>query len=268
MNTHLHRLTPGEPADLAGRPTNGKAYHDDRKNAERRFHRLRKELIQWQRVLWAEGRQKLLIVLQAMDAGGKDGTSRALFQGVNPQGVNVTSFKVPSTRELAHDFLWRIHRDVPAAGMIGVFNRSQYEDVLVVRVHDLVPESVWRLRYRQINDFERLLSESGTRILKFYLHISKDEQRRRFQERIDQPDKNFKFSVDDLKKREEWSQYRAAYEEALTECSTEWAPWYIIPADQKWYRNLAIAEVVVATLEEMNPRFPTIDYDPQQVKID
>ncbi|MGD9857058.1 MAG: PPK2 family polyphosphate kinase, partial [Planctomycetaceae bacterium] len=211
MSKLRHQLTPGDPAHLAERPTSGKQFHDDRRGAEKRFRKLREKLIEWQRALWAEGRQKLLIVLQAMDAGGKDGTIRSVFMGINPQGVDVVSFKAPSARELAHDFLWRIHRDVPAAGMIGVFNRSHYEDVLVVRVHDLVPESVWRPRFRQINEFERLLHESGTHILKFYLHISKDEQRRRFQDRVDQPEKHFKFSLDDLEKRKEWDDYQAAY---------------------------------------------------------
>ncbi len=268
MNKSQHQLAPGEPANLSELPTSSKPFHDDRDAAEKEFRKLRKQFITWQRALWAEGRQQLLIVLQAMDAGGKDGTIRKLFMGVNPQGVHVASFKAPSVRELAHDFLWRVHRDVPAAGMIGVFNRSHYEDVLVVRVNRLAPREAWEPRFQQINDFERLLAETGTRILKFYLHISRDEQRKRFQDRLDRPEKNFKFSLDDLEKRKQWDDYRFAYEDALTRCTTDWAPWYAIPSNQKWYRNLAIMRIVVKTLEDMNPTYPTIDYDPKQVKID
>ncbi len=191
-----------------------------------------------------------------MDAGGKDGTIRRVFKGVNPQGVRVTSFKVPSKRELAHDFLWRVHQAVPATGMIGVFNRSHYEDVLVVRVHDLVPEDVWRPRFWHINQFERLLHKTGTRILKFFLHISPEEQLKRFRSRYETPKKQWKFSVEDLEKRRYWSAYMEAFEEVLNICTTRWAPWYVIPADDKWYRNLAITRVIVETLREMDPRFP------------
>lgn len=268
MKTRQHRLAPGEPARLAERPTSGALFLDHKERAKQQFAKLRDELIDLQHLLWAEGRQKLLIVLQAMDTGGKDGTIRNVFKGVNPQGVNVVSFKAPSVRELAHDFLWRIHREAPAAGMIGVFNRSHYEDVVAVRVHELVPESGWRPRFRQINEFERLLSETGTRILKFFLHISRDEQRRRLQDRVDRPEKHFKFSPADLEKRKQWDDYQIAYDEALTECCTPWAPWYIIPADQKWYRNLAVVEIILETLKDMDPQFPTIDYDPSQVKIE
>ncbi len=262
-----HQMTPDQQVNLSDIPTKGREFCDDRKQAEKRFHKLRDKFIRWQQVLWSEGKQKLLIVLQATDAGGKDSTIRKVFMGVNPQGVKVVSFKAPSTLERSHDYLWRVHQAVPPAGMIGVFNRSHYEDVLVVRVDKLAPEKVWRKRYQQINDFERMLSETGTKILKFYLHISKDEQRERFQDRLDVPEKHYKFSLDDLEKRKQWDAYRDAFEEALTRCSTEWAPWYVIPADQKWYRNLAISEIIVKTLEDMNPQFPTIDYDPEQVKI-
>ncbi|MEZ6067255.1 MAG: polyphosphate kinase 2 family protein [Planctomycetaceae bacterium] len=201
-------------------------------------------------------KQKLLIVLQAMDAGGKDGTTRKVFTGVNPQGVRVTSFKAPTAAELAHDYLWRIHQAVPAKGMIGVFNRSHYEDVLVVRVDKLVPESVWRGRYEQINQFEELLCETGTRMIKFFLHITPDEQKERFQERLDDPEKHWKFSPDDLKKRKQWGEYQAAYNEALSRCSTEHAPWYVVPANQNWYRNLIVVRTIVETLREMNPCYP------------
>lgn len=257
----IHRLQPGQTVDLTKLSTKGRNFFPDRQKAEDEFKNLRDELIEMQRRFYAEGSRKLLIIFQAMDAGGKDGTIRRVFQGVNPQGVRVTSFKAPSKVELAHDFLWRVHQAVPATGMIGVFNRSHYEDVLVVRVHNLVPESVWRPRYKMINDFERLLTETGTTILKCYLHISKEEQRERFQDRIDEPSKNWKFSMEDLEKRKLWNQYMAAYEEMLFKTATEVAPWYVIPADQKWYRNLAVTRLLVHKLGELNPQYPSTEQD-------
>lgn len=251
-----HELRPGKPARLDAMTTKAKSYHDDRDSAEREFEELRDELAELQRRVYAEGKHKLLIVLQAMDAGGKDGTIRHVFRGVNPQGVRVNSYKSPSERELAHDFLWRIHQAVPAVGMIGIFNRSHYEDVLVVRVEDLVPKKVWEARFEQINQFERMLTETGTTILKFYLHISKAEQAERFQARLDDPKKNWKFSLADLEKRKKWDDYIAVYEDALNRCTTDWAPWHVIPADQKWYRNLAIARVIVHTIRRLKPKFP------------
>jgi PPK2 family polyphosphate:nucleotide phosphotransferase len=236
--------------------TRGKDFHDEKAAAVAQFQALRERLIELQKRLYAEQKRKLLVILQAMDAGGKDGAINDVFRGVNVQGVDVTSFKVPTAEELAHDFLWRIHRAVPGSGMIGVFNRSQYGDVVVVRVDQLVPDSVWRARYEQINQFEKLLVETGTTILKFFLHISKKEQQKRFQERIDDPTKRWKFSRKDLRIRGQWDDYMAAYEDMLNRCTTEWAPWYVIPADQNWYRNLAIAKVIVDTLDRMDPRFP------------
>ncbi len=256
-----HRIKSGKLIQLSQFTTQGKLFQADRALAEAEFRSLREEFIELQRQLYAEDRHRLLVVLQAMDAGGKDGTIRNVFRGVNPQGVQVTSFKVPSKEELAHDFLWRIHKAVPPRGMVGVFNRSHYEDVLVVRVHNLVPESIWRARYKMINDFEHLLVETGTTILKFYLHISKEEQRDRFQARIDDPDKNWKFSVEDIEKRKLWEEYMVAYEEMLFRTTTDRAPWFIIPADQKWYRNLAIAKVIVHTLRELNPQYPAPSQD-------
>ncbi len=207
------------------------------------------------------------MVLQARDAGGKDGTIRHVFQGVNSQGVRVTSFKAPNTLELAHDFLWRIHAQTPPRGMIGIFNRSHYEDVLVVRVSNLAPESVWRPRYEHINNFERMLTDAGTTILKFYLHISNKEQKERLQARLDEPDKHWKFDRGDLQKRAQWDDYTEAFEEMLERCTTEYAPWYVIPADQKWYRNLAVARVIVHTLKEMNLQYPPA-VDLSDVKIE
>ncbi len=209
-----------------------------------------------QEKLYAQGTQSLLIVLQAMDAGGKDSTIKKVFEGINPQGVRVTSFKAPTPEELAHDFLWRIHQHTPPKGYIGIFNRSHYEDVLVVRVNNLAPESVWKARYEHINDFEQRLADGGARILKFYLHINKEEQRGRFQERLDRPDKNWKFARGDLKVREQWNDYMAAYEAVLTKCNTAYAPWHIIPANRKWYRNLVVTQTIVDTLEDMNLAYP------------
>lgn len=262
-----HELTPGKPIKLSSITTKGKTLHDDRKRAEKEFYDLRDELIELQVALYAEGKQKLLIVLQAMDAGGKDGTIRHISKGVNPQGVRVTSFKKPSSRELDHDFLWRIHRAVPGKGMIEIFNRSHYEDVLIVRIDDIVPESVWRPRYETINQFEKHLTDSGTTILKFFLHISKDEQKERFQDRLDEPDKNWKFDRGDLGKRKQWDDYQNAFQDMLNECTTQHAPWHVIPGDQKWYRNLAIMKTLVATLKEMNPQYPVSD-DLSDVVID
>jgi PPK2 family polyphosphate:nucleotide phosphotransferase len=251
-----HRLKWGQSVKLDQFTTKGEDFVDDREAAEQEFQQLREELIELQYDLYAEGKRKLLVVLQAMDAGGKDGAIRHVFKGVNPQGVQVASFKAPSTIELDHDFLWRIHQRVPAAGMIGIFNRSHYEDVLVVRVEELVPEAVWRPRYDLINHFEKMLAETGTMILKFYLHISLGEQKERLQKRLDNPKKRWKFSHEDLVKRSQWHEYQTAYEEMLERCNTTYAPWYVIPADQKWYRNLAIARVLVETLRGMNLELP------------
>lgn len=266
--SELHRLEEKRPFSLTQLPTDGKLYHYDRDMAEAEFEALRKELREWQTRLYAEGKQKLLIVLQAMDAGGKDGTIGNVFQGVNPQGVRVQSFKVPSKEELDHDFLWRVHKVVPGKGMMGVFNRSHCEDVLVVRVHNIVAEAVWRPRYEQINQFEKLLHDTGTRILKFYLHISKKEQKKRFQERLADPSKHWKFSLEDVAKRNYWDDYMAAYQEMLEKTTTSWAPWYVIPADQKWYRDLAISRVLLHTLREMNPQYPVSAEDLSNVVID
>jgi PPK2 family polyphosphate:nucleotide phosphotransferase len=259
--SETHQLNPDHPVRLLQQSSNGKQFYPDKEAAILEFRNLRDELIELQRRLYAEDKHRLLIVFQAMDAGGKDGTIRRIFRGVNPQGVRVSSFKVPSKLELAHDFLWRVHKVVPKRGMIGVFNRSHYEDVLVVRVHEIVPESVWRPRYELINQFEQLLTSTGTKILKFYLHISKDEQRTRFQDRINEPEKNWKFSFEDLKKREMWDSYMLAYEEMLANTGTTWAPWYLIPGDQKWYRNLVVTRAIVQALRTLDPHYPEPDTD-------
>jgi PPK2 family polyphosphate:nucleotide phosphotransferase len=206
--------------------------------------------------LYAEGRRALLVVLQGIDAAGKDGSIRHVMTGLNPQGVAVTAFKQPDGPEKRHDYLWRVHRDTPEFGKIGIFNRSHYEDVLVVRVHGLVPKSQWSLRYRQINEFERMLTENGTRVVKLMLYISKKEQARRFRLRIEDPTKNWKFSAADIKEREYWDQYIEAYEEVLRKCSTEYAPWYVIPANRKWFRNVAVSQIVLDALDDMDLKYP------------
>ncbi len=217
--------------------------------------------------LYAEAKQSLLIVLQALDAGGKDGTIRRVFSGLNPQSCRVASFKRPSSLELRHDFLWRIHEAVPGKGEIGIFNRSHYEDVLVVRVHKLVPPAVWRKRYRHINNFEEHLVESGTQILKFFLHISKEEQRQRLQARLDDPEKHWKIEASDFEERRRWDDYQEAFEDALGRCSTPWAPWYVIPANRRWLRDWAVAQILVDKLEQMNPQFPPPKVDVSKLKL-
>lgn len=217
--------------------------------------------------LAAERKQALLIVLQGLDTAGKDGTIRHVMSGVNPQGCRVTPFKVPTAEEAAHDFLWRIHKAVPERGEIGIFNRSHYEDVLVVRVHKLVPKEVWSKRYDKINQFEAIVASSGTRILKFFLHISKDEQRKRLLQRIDDPDRQWKISEADFHERKFWPDYTAAYERALSKCSTDVAPWFIIPSNKKWFRNLAVSHIIAETLEDMNPKFPAPTVDVAKIKF-
>jgi PPK2 family polyphosphate:nucleotide phosphotransferase len=221
-----------------------------------------------QYLLYAEARRSLLVVLQGIDAGGKDGTIQHVMSGLNPQGVDVTSFKVPEGAEKRHDYLWRVHSAVPEWGKIGIFNRSHYEDVLVVRVHGLAPKPVWSKRYDEINDFERMLSNNGVRIVKFLLYISKDEQAKRFRQRIDDKRKNWKFSPSDLKERGYWDQYTDAYQDMLRKCSTKCAPWYVIPANNKWFRNLAVSQILRETLESMDLKFPKPAADLAGIKFE
>lgn len=242
-------------------------YRDADEVKEKLEHQI-KELARLQNLLYADGRFALLIVLQGVDTAGKDGTIRHVMSGVSPLGVQVTAFKVPTHEELTHDFLWRVHRACPPRGFIGIFNRSHYEDVLVARVHELVPRKVWKLRYRQINQFERMLAENNTVILKFYLHISKEEQKKRLEERLRDPARQWKLSLDDLKERRYWSEYRKAYEVALSKCGTEWAPWHLVPADHKWYRDLVVAEAIVKTLEDLKLEFPPPKIDISQINIE
>jgi PPK2 family polyphosphate:nucleotide phosphotransferase len=211
--------------------------------------------------IWAEHRHKVLVILQGIDAAGKGGTIEHVMGAMNPAGCPVTSFKVPSALELDHDYLWRVHARTPGTGEIAVFDRSHYEDVLVVRVHGLVPKSVWSRRYDQINAFEKLLGDEGTTILKFFLYIDRDEQRERFQARLDEPDKRWKFRLGDLDERKRWDDYIDAFEDVLSRCSTEAAPWYVIPSNRKWFRNLAVTEILADTLDELDPRYPEPEED-------
>lgn len=233
----------------------------DKAEAARRLRRNLERIDGLQYRLYAEGRRSLLVVLQGMDAAGKDGLVRKVFTVFNPQGCKVWSFKVPTPEEQAHDFLWRIHRAAPACGEVSVFNRSHYEDVLVVRVRGLVPKRIWSRRYRAINDFEHHLAAHGTKVLKFFLHIGPEEQRERLLARLDDPEKNWKFNEGDLAERARWDDYQRAYEEALERCSPPHAPWFVIPADRKWYRDLAVSEILADTLEGMDPRPPKVELD-------
>jgi PPK2 family polyphosphate:nucleotide phosphotransferase len=237
-------------------PSDRSEFSGGKKEGRKHLGQLRKRLAELQYLLWAEDRHKILVVLQAMDTGGKDGTIRKVLSGVNPQGIDVVNFKAPTEQELSHDYLWRIHEHAPSAGSLTVFNRSHYEDVLIVRVLGLVPEERWSRRYDHINEFERLLADEGTTILKFYLHISHEEQAERLQARLDDATKQWKFNKGDLEHRELWDAYMEAYETALQRTSTERAPWYIVPANRKWYRNIVVAETIVDTLETLNMQYP------------
>ncbi len=264
----LLRIAPGTKPDLAAiDPASTPGFDGDKDAAHDRLKELRHELTSFQERLWAEGRQSLLIVLQALDGGGKDGLIRKVITAFNPQGTRVIGFGVPTEEELRHDYLWRVHAATPGKGRIGVFNRSHYEDVLVVRVNELVPESVWEKRYDQINDFEATLAANDTRIVKVFLHISRDEQRERFQKRIDDPAKHWKWSSGDLETREHWGDYQAAYADALARCSRDHAPWFVVPADHKWYRDLAVAEILVEAAREMDPQWPEAEDDLSSIVI-
>jgi PPK2 family polyphosphate:nucleotide phosphotransferase len=260
------RVGPGETIDLDAIDADFKPEGMNREEAEENFEDLSDELRDLQHLMYAEDRRSLLVVLQGRDAAGKDGTIRHVFGPMNPQGTRVTSFKVPSKEELAHDFLWRCHNAAPKRGTIGIFNRSHYEDVLVVRVHELVPKEIWSKRYDHINAFERLLADSGTVILKFYLHIDRDEQLERFKKRIDNPKKNWKISDADYSERPHWDAYTEAFQDALAKCSTDIAPWFVIPANRKWARNLVIADIVAESMRNLDMRFPEPEVDIEEIR--
>lgn len=262
-----HLVKPGSKFKINEVDPVGTGKFADKEAARKQLKADREELFRLQELLYAEGKHALLIVLQGMDTSGKDGVIRHVMSGLNPQGCIVTPFKVPTPEEASHDYLWRVHKVVPPKRMIGIFNRSHYEDVLVVRVHNFVPKGIWSQRYDQINAFEQLLTQNGVTILKFFLHISKAEQKARLQERLEDPTKQWKFSVGDLKERALWDDYMAAYEDALRLTSTEWAPWYAIPADRNWYRNLSIARVVVDTLKGLKMKYPQPSEDLKGVVI-
>jgi len=262
-----YRVAPGSKVDLGDWKT------DENEGLNKSIGRevtqgLNDRLEIAQELLWAEDKHKVLLVLQATDTGGKDGTIRHVFDGVNPQGVKVASFKKPSSEELAHDYLWRVHKHVPSTGEMVIFNRSHYEDVLVVRVHGWVSEDQIEKRFRHIREFERLLADEGTTIAKFYLHISKDEQKERLQSRLDEPDKNWKFSTSDIEERKLWDKYQHAFSSMLGETSTDYAPWYVIPADRKWFRNLLISRIVVDELEGLDMQYPEAEDGLADIVID
>jgi PPK2 family polyphosphate:nucleotide phosphotransferase len=262
------RVVPGEAPDLGKRDPGERLGADDKQQGLERLGELVERLGVLHNRLFAEATRSVLVVLQGMDTAGKDGTIRSLLTGVSPQGCQVVSFREPTTTELAHDYLWRVHAVCPARGEIAIFNRSHYEDVLVVRVHDLVPAHVWMRRYEHIREFERMLSDEGTAVVKVFLHLSRDEQRKRLEERLDNPEKRWKFRAGDLDDRGRWDDFQAAYEDAIRETSTKWAPWYVVPADHNWVRNLAVAEIVVAALERLDPKLPEPDPGLSELRIE
>ena len=247
------------------------AYHGTHESHEKALPEIQehlKSMAQLQYMLYAEHKKAVLIVLQGIDAAGKDGVCRHVIDGMNPQGCSVSSFKQPTAEELAHDFLWRVHRHTPGHGQVVVFNRSHYEDVLVTRVHKIVPKEVWSERYELINDFERLLVSSNTAIIKFFLYISPDEQLARFKTRLDDPARQWKISDSDYKERELWDDYIAAYEDMLVKCSTREAPWYVIPSNHKWFRNLAVSQIICDTMEDLKMKMPEPTVDLARISMD
>ena len=268
MKTRILSCEPGKKLRLEKVATDMEGSSDEKAEASERTETLRSRLRDLQERLYAESRRSVLVVFQAMDTGGKDGAVRALFTGLDPAGVRVKGFKGPNSAELSHDYLRRIHQEVPAKGMIGVWNRSHYEDVLAVRVRKLVPDEVWKRRFEHINAFERMLSDEGVVVVKYFLHISHATQRKRLEERLADPSKHWKFDPADLEDRIHWDAYERAYEDLFEKCSTSWAPWKIVPADRKWARNLVLMEDLVATLEKMDPRPPAARFDLSKIVIE
>ena len=263
------RVRPGDGPSLDRRDPGARLGADSKSDGLERLAKLVERLGVLHNRLYAEARRSVLLVLQGMDASGKDGVIRTVFTGVNPQGCRVEAFKAPTPDELAHDFLWRVHKAVPRKGEIGIFNRSHYEEVLVVRVHGLVPKSVWSKRYDLINAFERHLVATGTTVVKFFLFIDKDEQRARFQARYDDPAKRWKFSMGDLSERKLWDDYQAAFDDMLDKTSTDIAPWYLIPANHKWFRDLAVSTILADTIDDLKPEYPPVAADvPKDLVID
>jgi PPK2 family polyphosphate:nucleotide phosphotransferase len=267
MSHSPFRVEPGKKVNLSHWPTDETSPFKDKDQAKPTIKKNLEWLIELQELLYASASHSVLIVLQAMDAGGKDGAIEHVFSGVNPQGCNVTSFKVPSHLEKSHDFLWRHHLACPAKGMMEIFNRSHYESVLVERVHKLVPKEVWTRRYDQINDFERMLTAENTLVLKFFLHISNAEQKKRLEARLEDKTKHWKFDPNDLTERKKWDEYTGAFEDALQNCSTEEAPWYVVPSDHKWFRNWVLSDTIVRAMEKLNLKYPPAAEGLDDIKI-
>lgn len=241
---------------------------ENKSDFEPQFKILQDELQELQKILYAQNKHRILVVMQAMDTGGKDGCIKHVFSHIDPQGIHVRSFKKPSEEELSYDFLWRVHSKVPHRGQLVIFNRSHYEDIIAVRVKKLFPEQVWKRRQRHVIEFERMLAEEGTTIVKIFLHISKEEQKRRLEARLENPGKHWKFNPDDLADRARWDDFMAAYEDVMAKTSTTFAPWFIVPSDRKWYRNLCVARIMLDTMKKLDMKLPQIDWDPSTIKID
>jgi PPK2 family polyphosphate:nucleotide phosphotransferase len=262
-------VKPGAKVDFGNYDSGEKAlFQGEKDEFESQFDDLQYQLQQLQKVLYAQNKHRILVVMQAMDTGGKDGCIKHVFSRIDPQGIHVRSFKKPTEEELAHDFLWRVHARVPSTGQMVIFNRSHYEDIIAVRVKKIYPDEVWKRRQRHVVDFERMLAEEGTTIVKIFLHISKEEQKKRLESRLQNPAKHWKFNPDDLADRARWSEFMTAYEDVIGKTSTEHAPWYVVPADRKWYRNLCVARIMLDTLKRLNMEIPAIDWDPKKVRID
>ncbi len=268
LQDHPFRIRPTTKVDLTTIPTTDESlFPVEKKEGEALMKKFAKEIDELQTLLYAEGKQRLLVIIQAMDTGGKDGTIRSVFDKMDPQGIRVVSFKRPSSLELAHDYLWRIHQEVPQNGEVVIFNRSHYEDILAVRVREIFPKERWEKRYDHIVNFEQMLADEGTTILKFFLNISPDEQKERLQSRLDESDKLWKFNPGDLEDRALWPKFMEAYSDVFSRTSTDIAPWYAIPADQKWYRDLVVADILIKALKGLNMQYPTVDFDPKDIRI-
>jgi PPK2 family polyphosphate:nucleotide phosphotransferase len=268
VHTKRYHVEPGQKIQIEKwDPGDTSGFEGVKENSLEVIQAYKKSLESLQEILYAEHKHKILIVLQAMDTGGKDGTIRRVFEAVNPEGVRVVNFKAPSVNEIDHDYLWRVHAEVPVRGELVIFNRSHYEDVIIVRVHKLAPDDVIEKRYQQIMDFERMLSEEGTTIMKFFLNISYDEQKKRLQDRLNDPTKQWKFNIEDLNERKYWKDYMKSYEILLSRTSTEWAPWYIIPSDHDWVRDLIVSKIIIGTLEKLDMHYPKLKQDAKTIKI-
>lgn len=265
-----YRVKPGEKLHLRKVDSGEKTLFngDGKEEFEPQFDELQEQLQQLQKRLYAQNKHRILVVMQAMDTGGKDGCIKHVFSHIDPQGIHVRSFKKPSERELARDFLWRVHSRVPRDGELVIFNRSHYEDIIAVRVKNIFPDAVWKRRQQHVIDFERMLAEEGTTIVKFFLHISKEEQKNRLQARLDNPAKHWKINPDDLVDRARWDDFMTAYEDVISKTSTDVAPWYVVPADRKWYRNLCVARIMLDTLKKLDMEFPPINWDPATIRIE